>query len=202
MPSYTSYKYQVPLFRDCPHCKQSISSNFRYCPHCGVSLIQPTPNYIDPSIPNYVKSPKGFTPTPPEYPWQIDPPIKIDIHSEAIPNEYCPHCGQLIIRPKPLVDPLIFDGRKNYVPSNNGSCFIATACNADTETLSTFYKFRDKILLPSFFGKKLVQFYYCFSPSIAQLIQKSKILQNSILSILLKPLAALLKLTVLYPKEP
>jgi len=202
MPFYTSDKYQVPPFRDCPHCKQSISSNFCYCPHCGVSLIQWIPNYADPSIPNYIKLPKGFTPTPPEYPKKINYPIKNNIYSEAIPKEYCPHCGQFIIRPKPLVDTTIFDGRNNRGSSNNGSCFIATACNADTETLSTFYKFRDKILLPSFFGEKLVQFYYRFSPSIAQLIQKSKILQNSILSILLKPLAALLKLTVLYPKEP
>jgi predicted RNA-binding Zn-ribbon protein involved in translation (DUF1610 family) len=203
MSSYTSGKYQVPLFRDCPRCKQSISLSFSYCPHCGFSLIQQAPNYTDPSIPNYIKPPKGVASPYPEYPWQIDPPPKVGINSNVVlPKEYCPHCGQLIIRSKPLVDASNLHGRNNYSSSNDGSCFIVTACNADSETLNTFYSFRDEILLCSSIGKKLVQLYYHFSPSIAKLIQQSEVLQSSILSMLLKPLATLLRLTALRAKEP
>jgi ribosomal protein L37E len=206
MSFYKSNEFHLLTFRDCSHCEKSISSDFSYCPHCGFSQIEQTPNYRD-----ILGKKHPFSDFPPLKDHSIPKWGKIDLKEEVIPKEYCSHCGQLIIRSKPLEDTLNAaewgkrlstnrDYLNNDRSSSGSSCFIATACNADAKTLNTFYNFRDEILLCSPVGKRLVQFYYRFSPSIAELIQKSEMLQSSILSVLLKPLAALLRLTLLHPK--
>jgi DNA-directed RNA polymerase subunit RPC12/RpoP len=197
MSFYSSDKYQMPKFRDCPHCKRSVDSEYTYCPYCGLSLIKLPSDFSFPNNRIYIDPPKiPVIIDPPKIPVVIDrPKIPVINSTIATPQEYCPYCGQRIIRP--TIAKIDNDVLKNYPSSSNSSCFIATACNADAETLNTFYNFRDEILLCSPLGKRLVQFYYRFSPGIAKLIQKSEMLQNSILSVLLKPLAAVLRLTIL-----
>lgn len=60
-----------------------------------------------------------------------------------------------------------------------GGCFIATASfgNYNNPLVIIFRNFRDKILLKSFYGKKLVQLYYNHSPKYAKIISKSAYLK-------------------------
>lgn len=92
----------------------------------------------------------------------------------------------------PRSRPDLLSQTSNSQDSKDG-CFIVTACDADAETLNTFYKLRNEILLCSIVGKKLVQLYYRYSPSLASIIRSSQLLKKMILMILLKPLAALLR---------
>jgi uncharacterized repeat protein (TIGR02543 family) len=71
-------------------------------------------------------------------------------------------------------------------------CFIATAAYGSTlhPHLDILRDFRDSFLLPSDFGSKLVSIYYKYSPSVADLITKYKVLRI-IVRINLLPLVAL-----------
>ena len=59
-------------------------------------------------------------------------------------------------------------------------CFIATAVYEPTESakVDILRDYRDRVLLKSEFGRILVSSYYLISPSIAQVISKSKFLKN------------------------
>lgn len=72
--------------------------------------------------------------------------------------------------------------------SNSSNCFIATACSANLEELSTLYVFRDKYLVNFDLGRKFIDFYYIFSPPIAELIRGSTILKLITRWIFIKPI--------------
>ena len=60
-----------------------------------------------------------------------------------------------------------------------GGCFIATAAYGSPlhPYLETLRDFRDKFLMPSKLGSKLVELYYKYSPFVADLIKKHKVLK-------------------------
>jgi len=66
-------------------------------------------------------------------------------------------------------------------------CFIATACyeNYDAPEVIVLRKYRDEILLQSFYGKIFVNIYYKISPFIAIRISKSKFIKDIIKKYLL-----------------
>jgi hypothetical protein len=68
------------------------------------------------------------------------------------------------------------------VSNSDSSCFIATAAyNTSVHTdLDTFRQFRDNKLLPNFFGKRLVTFYYIVGPKLATLVKKNSLIQKAI----------------------
>ena len=72
--------------------------------------------------------------------------------------------------------------------SNSSNCFIATACSANLEELRTLYIFRDKYLVNFDLGRKFIDFYYTFSPPIAESIRGSAILQLITRWIFIKPI--------------
>jgi len=72
-----------------------------------------------------------------------------------------------------------------------GGCFIATAAYGSPlhPHVDILRKFRDKYLLPSHFGRKLVNLYYKYSPFVANLISENRVLKV-IVRIYLLPLIA------------
>lgn len=71
-----------------------------------------------------------------------------------------------------------------------GACFVATACygNYNAPEVIVLRKFRDDILLKSFFGRMFVKFYYSISPFFATLISNSDTLRNTVRQYLLEPI--------------
>lgn len=63
--------------------------------------------------------------------------------------------------------------------SSQGDCFIATAAYSNTEhpDIDTFRKFRDTVLLTSFFGRFLVAGYYKIGPILAKYVKNNKNIQ-------------------------
>jgi hypothetical protein len=78
-----------------------------------------------------------------------------------------------------------------------GGCFIATAAYGSQlhPHLDILRDFRDKYLVPNGFGRKLVELYYRYSPSIADFIAKHKLLKIAV-RINLFPLVAFSSLMV------
>ena len=83
-----------------------------------------------------------------------------------------------------------------FVPTqpNSSSCFIATACSANLDELSTLYHFRDRFLMNFSLGKKFIEFYYKFSPPTANLIRGSTILKWLTRLFFIKPIVSILNL--------
>lgn len=85
---------------------------------------------------------------------------------------------------------------KSYVStsSNSNNCFIATVCSANLDELSSLYNFRDKYLMNFSLGKKFINFYYAFSPPIANVIRDSTVLKLLTRYFFIKPIVFLLDL--------
>jgi hypothetical protein len=82
-----------------------------------------------------------------------------------------------------------------YTPSNtNNSCFIATACSANLDELGSLYNFRDRYLVDFSLGRKFIDFYYAFSPPIADVIRDSTVLKLLTLHFFVKPIVLLINL--------
>jgi hypothetical protein len=88
----------------------------------------------------------------------------------------------------------------NELPSysySSNSCFIATACSANFDELNSLYNFRDKYLMNFSLGKKFIDFYYAFSPPIANVIRDSTVLKLLTRYLFIKPIVLLLDLFLL-----
>lgn len=74
-------------------------------------------------------------------------------------------------------------------------CFIATAIYGSTyeNEVLLLQRFRDQILLKSFFGKLFVSIYYFFSPPIAKIILKSNFLRQFLKTILINPVLKMIR---------
>jgi uncharacterized delta-60 repeat protein len=76
----------------------------------------------------------------------------------------------------------------NFTPTSDngdgdgGGCFIATAAYGSPlhPNLDILRDFREKYLMPSQFGRKLVELYYRYSPIIANFIAKHKVLKVAV----------------------
>ena len=81
-------------------------------------------------------------------------------------------------------------------PVPKPGCFIATAVYGTplAPEINTLRIFRDNILLSSSTGKKFVNFYYRFSPPIANFISKHSILKTCIRKIFIAPSVNIAKL--------
>jgi hypothetical protein len=163
------------ILKKCPHCKKEVQVFWKHCGYCGASLR-------DPNLPEFF-SPLTVCP-------------KCNSLLTGYKTPYCHKCGHRLGTQSANFQPISKPSQQQ-----SGDCFIATACQADTETLNTFYQLRDKILLPSQIGRKFVKLYYQYAPSIASIIQSHERLQKSILRGFLKPLAAALRNTILIRKK-
>lgn len=95
-------------------------------------------------------------------------------------------------RAKAVGDGTTYGGEKGFItPLAKPECFIATA--AYGSALQPFVKilqeFKDKYLMSHKFGRVMVDIYYRYSPSIAEIIAKNKILKAVVRACLL-PLVA------------
>jgi hypothetical protein len=63
-----------------------------------------------------------------------------------------------------------------------GGCFIATAAYGSSlhPYLNILRDFRDKYLMPSQFGRKLVELYYRYSPIMANFLAKHEVLKVAV----------------------
>jgi hypothetical protein len=75
-------------------------------------------------------------------------------------------------------------------------CFIATAVygSYDAPEVIILRKFRDKVLLANFLGRRFVKLYYHLSPPIANIILVHKVLRKGIHLLILKPILSLISL--------
>jgi hypothetical protein len=96
-----------------------------------------------------------------------------------------------VFTPEPTYETTYGLSDSNY---NSSSCFIATACSANLNELSSLYHFRDKYLVNFSLGRKFIDFYYTFSPSIADLIRSSTFLKLFTRYFFIKPIVFLLDL--------
>ena len=73
-------------------------------------------------------------------------------------------------------------------------CFIATAAygSHDDESVKILRKFRDEKLLSSFIGRRIIAFYYRFSPPFANIVNSNKILKYSV-RFFLKPIVLMVR---------
>lgn len=73
--------------------------------------------------------------------------------------------------------------------SKSSGCFIATAALGSPycHEIMTLYRWRDDVLLKSFFGRVLVKIYYSVSPSIAKRIERSSLARRLVSNWLIKP---------------
>jgi len=82
-------------------------------------------------------------------------------------------------------------------PEEDEGCFIATAAyGTDTAPeICVLRDFRDRVLLPNYWGAKIVAGYYATSPPIAEFISKNELLRTAVREILVNPVVAVLNLT-------
>lgn len=79
--------------------------------------------------------------------------------------------------------------REDHPEVTSAGCFIATAAfgTPQAKEIDELRRFRDDILLPNRIGERFVKLYYQFSPPIAGVIAKNKILQKATRSCIITP---------------
>ncbi len=82
-------------------------------------------------------------------------------------------------------------------PEKSG-CFVATACygSSDCPEVLLLRQYRDEHLLPVAFGNWLVRVYYRFSPPVADLLRRRRILRDTVRMVVVAPLVRILRLVV------
>ena len=76
--------------------------------------------------------------------------------------------------------------------SSSTKCYIATVCYGDINAIQVqqFRRFRDEVMIKSYFGKVFIRLYYFLSPSIAKLLQHTPklnaLIKIYILNVILK----------------
>lgn len=83
----------------------------------------------------------------------------------------------------------------DLLKSSSGGCFIATAVydSPNAPEIKTLKQFRDEILLNSPVGRLFIVAYYRISPSVAQIVSKSKIIKKAVKYIILNPIVKIIK---------
>jgi hypothetical protein len=161
---------------NCPNCKNPIQETASECEWCDVKIQQ-----------------------------LAIPKQKLEAELETQILELCKN-GQLLAavkfkkdnsdlglaESKKYVDYLVL---KNGLKKPKSGCFIATACYGDYESpeVKEFRKFRDTVLLKSYFGRLFISSYYFTSPPFADLISKSEKSKKIIRKVFLAPILNLIK---------
>lgn len=162
--------------KNCPECRKKILSDAEYCSHCGCNLKAYYASLQAKSTCKKCGSSFLFEPY----------------------ANYCSKCGNPLRYNKDKQSSVNLDSyRASRASSSKGDCFIVTACDADEDILHSFYLFRDNILLTSSTGKRIIEFYYRYSPGIANVIRRSKLLKVLILSLYVKPIEFFLRTFVI-----
>jgi hypothetical protein len=105
----------------------------------------------------------------------------------------CPDCHTKIFPTAPFV-------KGDSGEGNAKGCFIATACLDDnSRILNQLYLLRDELLEKNKAGRKLIKYYYIYSPAVASCIQKSFLLKSSAKFLIVYPayLASLLAMKII-----
>jgi hypothetical protein len=76
-------------------------------------------------------------------------------------------------------------------------CFIATAAygTSTAEEIDTLRAFRDEVMLESIVGSQLVDWYYQYSPPVADFISEHDVLRTLVRELLVAPIASLVEVT-------
>lgn len=106
------------------------------------------------------------------------------LRCRACQTEYeyilCPDCQTKIFPTAPFVRG---DSGKNLQ-----GCFIASAClEANSPILAQLYLFRDEFLVRNRLGRKLIKYYYIYSPLIASRVSKCIIAKTLLKFLLVYP---------------
>jgi hypothetical protein len=146
------------------------------CPHCRVAFAF----FCDKCLSYNVEIKKGFQP---EKYFQTQ--AAFYLKCKECQSEYgyvlCPGCSKKIFPTPPFV-------KGDAGEEKARGCFIATVClEENSAMLQHLYLLRDEFLENSPAGRKLVQYYYQYSPAIASRIRNNR------------PLKAFLKIFLIYP---
>ncbi|WP_375471787.1 CFI-box-CTERM domain-containing protein [uncultured Nostoc sp.] len=161
---------------NCPKCRKEIRYNAEYCSHCGCNIKA----YYASLEVKYRCKKCGTS-------FIFKPG-----------SNYCDKCGNPLKYNKDKQSSVNLGSHTtSRASSSKGDCFIVTACDADEDILHSFYVFRDNILLTSSTGKTIIKFYYRYSPGIANVIRRSKLLKILILFLLVKPIEFVLRTFVI-----
>ena len=81
-------------------------------------------------------------------------------------------------------------------PKPGGGCFIATAClgSADHPDVEVLRRFRDEVLVGTFFGAKLAHLYSVFSPPIARRLDRNRWARFLIRVFVVRPCSSLISI--------
>jgi uncharacterized repeat protein (TIGR02543 family) len=82
-------------------------------------------------------------------------------------------------------------------PPSGGGCFIATAAygTPTAKQIDVLREFRDDVLLKSALGSQFVDFYYRFSPPVADLIAGNELLRTLVRELLVDPIVRVVEAT-------
>jgi len=116
----------------------------------------------------------------------------------------CLDCGKVMGPEEAGEDKDLCDECTAKEPDNtNEGCFIATAAagSKDHSDVQILRLFRDQLLLSRKIGRKFVYSYYRHSPSLADALRKNRILSKFVHYSLIKPLAILAWLSLLFKSD-
>lgn len=136
------------------------------CPHCRVAFAF----FCDKCLSYNIEIKKGFEPE--KY---FLTRAAFYLKCKECQREYgyvtCPDCSTKIFPNPPFV-------KGDAGEEKTRRCFIATAClEENSATLRHLYLLRDEFLEKSATGKKLIQYYYQFSPAFASCIRNNNLLK-------------------------